>query len=495
MDSTVSKPLDYQKVTKSHPYYRFNKILPINGLQETKLTVAGGNELQFEIPVCAFNLAKSYLNFQMTIPDNGNPNYNWVYADVAGPIRQMQLYTRNSIYLADLYNVNSMTKILTKINTKLDDFLTFDDAEPSDGNGTAVPGTQSILRRNKYALSSLLNYTGFGSDEDGKNPVGGAGIVVSADIKTPTLKVLLYPLRPDKSSYSQSFTEPLYLDKSALGDGAGQGILNYNFSIPLSQFSESIFSLDKVLYMNEILVLRIVFDSLSKVSFYGTSPQDPTAGAAANATDVDLKNIQLFLAVEQDPLIIQGLRQQVASGGFSTLIPYIYCYKTALNGSTHTISLRFNRGHGRRLQKVYTSSFTSTETLNNAYNCSNLAVATGLNGNIVSSFYSMLNNQRIQEINMNCAKYDDWNFLQQKLQGCVIQNSNIYGFNWFWVDDFTELEKLYHSNPNDDIGIPLDVEQKYDLYLTMNGTLNRNNYTFAVCQKMLTVSAAGITVI
>ena len=123
------------------------------------------------------------------------------------------------------------------------------------------------------------------------------------------------------------------------------------------------------------------------------------------------------------------------------------------------------------------------------------AVNVGQNGAVVTSFYSMLNNQRIQEINVTPSFYDDWNFLQQRLQGSVIQNSNIYGFNWFWVDDFSESEKLYNYNPNDDVGIPLDVEQKYDLYLTMNGSLTRNNYSFAICQKMLTVSAAGVTVI
>ena len=64
MDSHVAKALDYQKVAKSHPYYRYNKILPISGSQSFALTSSGGTEIQFEIPVCAFNLAQSYLQFE-----------------------------------------------------------------------------------------------------------------------------------------------------------------------------------------------------------------------------------------------------------------------------------------------------------------------------------------------------------------------------------------------------------------------------------------------
>ena len=101
--------------------------------------------------------------------------------------------------------------------------------------------------------------------------------------------------------------------------------------------------MDKVVYANEILVLRIVCDSASKVYWTSTAVDDPTT-AAASGTTVNISSLQL----EQDPLIIQGLRQQVASGGFSMLIPYIYCYKNSLNGSTNTVCL--NKGHGRRLQ-------------------------------------------------------------------------------------------------------------------------------------------------
>ena len=399
MDSHVAKALDYQKVAKSHPYYRFNKILPINGSQTTTITAAGGNEIQFEIPVCAFNLAKSYLNFTMVIPNSGTI-YNWAFTDVVSPIRQMQLYTRNSISLADLYNVNNMKKIVTKSNTKLDEYLTYDNTTAGLGLNAFVPGTQSTLRRSNVANNVAAS----------SRPYTVAG--------------------PAIANSSISYTEPQYIEQGNQGNaGTGAGTMNYNFSIPLSQFKETILSLDKVLYMNEIIVFRIVFDSVSKITYTTTAINDPVTGAATSAVSITLNSIQLYLAVEQDPLIIQGLRQQVASGGFSVLIPYVYCYKNALNGSAQTVSLRFNRGHGRRLQRIYTTSFSGDETLNNTYNCMNFNITNvgppvlygNQNGGIISSFYSMLNNQRIQEINLTCSNYDDWNFLQQKLKALYLK--------------------------------------------------------------------------
>src|SRR5690606_36043259 len=80
--------------------------------------------------------------------------FNWSFADVASVIRQMQLYTRSSIYLADLYNVNNMTKIITKCDTRLDEYLSYDSAPA--GKGVVPTGTQSILRRNNSLATAAI---------------------------------------------------------------------------------------------------------------------------------------------------------------------------------------------------------------------------------------------------------------------------------------------------------------------------------------------------
>ena len=100
-------------------------------------------------------------------------------------------------------------------------------------------------------------------------------------------------------------------------------------------------------------------------------------------------------------------------------------------------------------------------------------------------------------MNLDCSKGDDWMLLQEKLRGSVIQSSNMYSYNWFWVDDFSESNRLYEKNYNEEVGLDLSVERKYDVYLTTNGNFNggnRNNYAYATFLKMLIITSAGITV-
>ena len=123
----------------------------------------------------------------------------------------------------------------------------------------------------------------------------------------------------------------------------------------------------------------------------------------------------------------------------------------------------------------------------------NLAYDTdNINQAAITTFYTLLDNQRLQEMNLDCSKGDDWMLLQEKLRGSVIQSSNMYNYNWFWVDDFSQSKRLYDKNYNEEVGLDLSVERKYDVYLTTTGALN--NYAYATFLKILSITPAGITV-
>ena len=128
----------------------------------------------------------------------------------------------------------------------------------------------------------------------------------------------------------------------------------------------------------------------------------------------------------------------------------------------------------------------------------------------------MLDNERLQEFNMSCANYDDYMQMRSKLKGSVIQDADMYYYNWVWIEDFTNnMNKAESDNDTKEVGLDLSIEHKWDFYgQQMNvqanpgpdsatGSFNGansnngsyNHYTFAVTQKILTVSAAGITVV
>src|SRR5438270_6369127 len=94
----ISSQLDYQKINYAHPTYKYNKIFSITGLQTQTISTAGGQENIFEIPVTAFNLAQSFLQFTVTATAAGANNANWFYNDVFATIRQIQLYKRRCLF-------------------------------------------------------------------------------------------------------------------------------------------------------------------------------------------------------------------------------------------------------------------------------------------------------------------------------------------------------------------------------------------------------------
>ena len=75
----IAEQLDFTKRDFLAPTYHLNRVFPQSGASTATLTVAGGNETIFEIPVKPVNFTKSYLQFDITIPATplaaGNLNY------------------------------------------------------------------------------------------------------------------------------------------------------------------------------------------------------------------------------------------------------------------------------------------------------------------------------------------------------------------------------------------------------------------------------------
>src|SRR5689334_11081362 len=99
--------------------------------------------------------------------------------------------------------------------------------------------------------------------------------------------------------------------------------------------------------------------------------------------------------------------------------------------------------------------------------------------------------QRLQEYNVDCTQLDDYNLQREYLKDKVLQNANIYQYNWYHMDNFNGVS---FENSNLESGLDLSIEQKWDIYCTTTNA-QYNHYDFVVTQKMLTVSSAGITVI
>jgi len=465
--------LNYRKDVFVHPSYRMTRVLPLSGSTIQTVNTTGGQETIFEIPVNAVNFAKSYLTFSFQIPPQTADNTairNYCFMDCFPHFRQLQLYTRSGIFICDLNEVANYTKVIWNAETKIENFL-------NNGLMVGINNAGAASTRTAGAIGAGAHF----------NRNNGAVLSIPA-------ARLLGDTTTAASSADVSYTEPRYVFQSVVGgDVAGlPSILNFNVNIPFSMFKNTILSLDKDIYFGEIIILRAVWSPSVKIGFYNSgSATDFTNLAAALATNVSVSNINLYVAVEKNPELVNGLRALIASGGHNVLIPYVYTFKNSLPASTsQNVSLRFNRAHGSRLLKIYHTLFNGTESSVTAYDHNNI------NGVKCASYYTMLNNERLQEFNVDTTSLDDWNLQKDSLKGSVLQTSNMFQYNWFHRDRWDGLSlKDEESQSNLETGLDLSVEQKWDIYCTTATATAYNHYDFAVTQKMLTISSAGITVI
>ncbi len=361
--------------------------------------------------------------------------------------------------LMDLNELANYTKLVWKSDVNMLEFLELD----TDVVGTAQTDT--------FGASAMLQRS---------NDTGALGAGTS---HRPTIT----GGTTNGSASSIAYTENRYL---TYGTQAVANVINV--SIPLRLLKNTICALDKDVYVGEILQMRVVWNPTTKI-YYVNPGNAGGVGVLVAPTTADIKQLTLYVATEANPMIVNDIQGKVSTGGYQLLVPYVYNTKTALSGSTVSTSLRFTRGMGKNLQKIYYGVFSSTESLNTAYDNNNVPAA-GVNPKI-NYYYTALNGRRLQNYNMQCNQWDDYKLLQEKLKESITQNSNIYNYNQFWVEDFCNSGDLTKENHNLDCGLDLSIEQKWDIFVTIASAAAAtvfNHFSYAVTQRVLTVVPSGV---
>lgn len=456
-----SPEIDYSKKEFMYPIYKYSRVLPQTGVQNVAIANGGSGETIFELPPKVFNLSRSELRFLCSVDGDSATavdSENFVAADLIPQISQLQLYTRGGIFIADIRMFDNYTKAVLKPNIKLQDFLTFDRMDDDVGGGFGLRANNSEVAANTLASG----YDGLERNVNFLEPryvyAGGVATAHPTPVNTP----LLY------------------------------------YKINLGLLKETIFSVDKDLFFDEIIYMKIIWNNPAKYIWTSRSLVDPAATPIAYTTGVSIQELQLYLSVETNQEIADQIKmQKKTEKGISLLFPFVNSDKSNLTGSTVSVSLRFNRGQGLRLLKVYHQTVPNQESVNTAYNASNL------DGARINSLYTLLNNNRLQEFDINCTQQEDWMMLRDKIAGSILMSSNVYQYNWFWCDDFSGDQSTLDKNQENDAtnyyrGLDLSSEQKWDIYLNMAAAVVAiafNHYTFSITERMLVVNAEGIKVL
>src|SRR5205823_5713748 len=112
---------------------------------------------------------------------------------------------------------------------------------------------------------------------------------------------------------------------------------------------------------------------------------------------------------------------------------------------------RFNRNHGIRLIKIFHSIFDNTETSSTSYD--NSSVTGGLKAQV---FHTKLNDKRLQDYNLILSSQDDYVYLKEQLTKSVIQSSDMFYYNWLWIENFSGIDKFSKQN-YDNLEVGLDL--------------------------------------
>jgi hypothetical protein len=263
-----------------------------------------------------------------------------------------------------------------------------------------------------------------------------------------------------------------------------------SWRVAFRELYDTVLSVDKSIHFNEVLNLRITWRESTAHAFQSDNA-NPVLGTTADLTgNVTVSNLALFIAAESNPDVVASLAQLVSTGNMPPiLMPYAFVYKTNINNQTsHAISTRFSRGHGRMLERIYTRFQNNDETKENRYSA--ILTATEVN-----SFYSLLDSRRMTEFDINVANIDYHWMREKQHAGKVVglDVANDLG-DFAWADSWCQAD-VECARKGEIAGLSLEgSEVKYDIYINCNGAQSKNYYTVAVCQRMLQVTPSGIIV-
>jgi hypothetical protein len=412
------------------PDYKYSRSYQQSG--GTEVTIDTSNkESIFELPAKVMNLSKSVLKFTAT-PTAAD--FNWMFMDVIAGIRQIQLYNRSGVMLCDLNYLDKYSKIVLKTDTKKVDAI-----ERDYGTAGQLVDMYGVVR----GTSSVYQY---------------------ADAAAST---------------GTSTVDPVYVYT-----GVNAPILD--IELPLSQLKNTILALDKDLFFNEIMLLKIIWNPYTSWGFKSNSATDPTGGVAtAIAANIAITKLSFNLALENNMAISASLIQGVMSQGMSVVVPYVHPYKYTSPGSaSQNVTLRFNRTFGRHLKKIYHGVFHQTETIATRYQLSNLARTK------VTSYYTAVDGIRRSDFDLSVDNEDDFDYVKKQLPDSIL-TSKLYTFRYNWIAFERFDDGRDTATDCVDSGLPLDTEKKWD-FIATTATDAHNHYTFAVCSRIFAVNSQGM---
>jgi len=462
MSVVTSSELNYASPISQHSKIRMSRVLP-QGADNLTLSTGSTSQMTFELPNKVYNLSRSTLDWQMSVMDPPASDFNALFTN-AYPIDRIELFTRSGRHLCDINNYAQYSRSVTPVVTKMSEFLAQDKnlgGSHASSAASAITAAATAQKGGKIFRSDQVAGT------DGVSNAGNGVRVAAGGATADEANSLSYT---DINNFTQSPVD---------------AVTGMNYSIPLSEIHHSLMSVDKTLYFGQSLMLRVHFVGSDRLGFIleetaGTT--QPIVLAAACA----ISRARVYLAVETNPLVVQGLVNRVQSQGLQMVIPYVHHNLfSSSSGTASNLQRKLNAADGQRLLNVYHSVYHTTNTASHTYDVSNVGE------DKITSIETRLDNNNLQEFVPLSAQNEIYQLQKPLLEDSVIATAQQFKYNQIWIDSFRNGKACDWKDMDTIIdGIPLDSERIWQIDLATAAAAYRQ-YTWFVVQRTLSISPSG----
>eukprot|EP00732_Lithocolla_globosa_P003151 Lithocolla_globosa_v1_NODE_2382_length_2028_cov_59.174861.p1 type:complete len:508 gc:universal NODE_2382_length_2028_cov_59.174861:245-1768(+) len=492
--SLVAQSLDYDKTYVHNSKYHLSQNTQETGGTTVELTPSTNPVTKFQLAPNVINFSRSILTFDVA-PQNEGTTALSMYADNIPFIRSMSLMTSKGLHLMDITDFYRYTNVIFRRHNRPEHVMTWDEpkagsstGDDATGNANAVSNSngffEGLIHKSVVTSTTVFKDTGgvtrtialSGGDGTMKATSGANGNGSLSSTSTNGVK------RPNNQS-AKSFNEPDYLITSTEA-GALRGPY-LRVRLPLSLISESILSLDKGLYFGDTLTLKIVWNDTTKISWKHTAVSDVATGSAVADKKIDISELYLYTAIEQNQIIIDKIMANFNSG-MEFLCPFVDGTFINLKAGKGTVTTRYDSAQGDKIKRIYVVPFDTTGNKNLVLSHSNQSTTSPPEiGNIVKNFYCLINNRRRTEFNINCEEGQDYYIYRHLVKGSCIDTRDTYYYNWCHEENFLVDLPVGTNRDNHDDGLILDKPTKFDFLCET--TAERDFYVYTVFQRVLTI--------
>lgn len=447
--------VDFKLHAIASPKYKYAKIALNNYPSgQVQIDPSSSTMLEFKLPVLVYNKARSFLAWQEDIRAPAAAKVVWTHEDNFTLGNSVTFGSGSGVNLVDLQWAQNYTKVARKIATSVDDLLVNDDMS-------------GLYKSNKAAADNKV--------PGGYDRINGV-----------------------KFAGRDNYIEPCYSSSGALNTA----VTRFR-RFPLSGFVGTLLAVDRDFYSPLEMFLRIQAGHGDKMSFSSDDPSQagntPASGAVSPGR-ITISNCFLYLALEQDPDLINGMLAKYQSGNLKFRMPFTTAFRTpgGAKGGPTNVQIQLSNQFGKRLKSILHTVWNPNEKLNTAYDCSNF------DGEKIERYRTYMDTIPLQDDVISCERpdpanamflQDDWMENKKFLTKSSIISRDQYSLNWFHKDQFFEPtdDNTLPSEISLDRGLPMDKSRQWSFQATVpaGGIDNLIHYTWVEFARDVIVTSMG----